>query len=408
MLWRKPIVISYALYITNYGVQSLCGLIVARIYLSEAYGQYSYFMGLSVLFATMAQFGTSQSFIALAGQRVDVKRLIIPFYMVRVAGFASVTVLAAIVFLLFAPHPLAYISLLLVLPLSVNAHPIFDYYGMTMEDVKINVLYDTLLFLIIFIFLVPFKARIEHIVLAKALTRLFAEVVKYVQIRVKIGIKGYSKRYFKWYLSRSKMFFVSRLILEAYARSEILLLGLFAPKAELGVYSAAQAFVEAAIFFNALLARVLFARLSQASSNYRKCRAVLLQSIRLNALFLLPIVLATWGFGSHFIYTYLLPDPSYHRSAVMLDILIVALVPAIFVNNTNLLLFSSKKSDYVSVHLIGLILNILIACPGYWLFSIEGYAVAIQAGRIICILCSLCMSKRQLTSLKHEVMPSGL
>lgn len=240
---------------------------IANYYLADIFGEYQFYMTLFMFLLAFSQMGTMQSFIVFAPKVQNSIRLIFATLFLRMIGYSIVTIFLFILFLFLNLPNIAFVFLLLFIPLTINLASILDYYHKTIIDVKYNFIFDGILFSTFTLIIIYYEMPITYIILARFLSKSLAEFMKYKYISNQIGNLIFSKKYLVWMYAKSKVFILNRMIVELYARSEILLLGLLATHKEVGLYSIAFTIYSAILMGEGLLARKLFPKLTKVFHN---------------------------------------------------------------------------------------------------------------------------------------------
>jgi O-antigen/teichoic acid export membrane protein len=386
----------YFFYLSNFSIVFFTNIYIANYYLADIFGEYQFYNTLFILFISVSQVGTLQSFTVLAPKISGNIKLIFATLILRVLGYLLVTLLLLVIFWFIKAPNIVYVFLLLFIPLTINLSTILDYYRKMNIDVKYNFVYDGILFSILVIYIIQLDLSIIYIVLARFLSKTISELMKYRYIVKNIGAFTYSRRYLIWMFIKSKVFIVNRIIVELYARSDILLLGLISTKKEVGIYAVSLALYNGLLMGEGLLARKLFPQLTKVFKDDKKVKKVLLLSIIYKGIYFVTIMLVTYYFLNNIIFTYLYNPEEYIKSSIILDIMLIGLFSHIFANNTNYLLMLKDKYLYIKRFSIGLFLNIILGMIFYNIYSLEGYTFAIQIVKIVMVSYSVYVSYKYL------------
>ncbi len=391
-------VTSYLLYLLHFSITFFINIHIANYYLSDIFGEYQFYNTLFVLFVSVSQMGTLQSFVVLAPKISNKIKLIFATLILRIIGYSLLTILLLIVFWLMRLPNIAYIFLLLLIPLTISLSSILDYYKKINIDVKYNFFFDGLLFATLTILIIQSELSIIYIVIARFISKSISELMKYKYIINNIGVFVFSKKYLIWMFIKSKVFIANRLIVELYARSDILLLGFIANKNEVGIYAVSLAIYNGLLMGEGLLARKLFPQLTKVFKDDKKVKEILMISILYKSIYFITVILFTYFFLNNIIFTYLYNPEEYMRSSIVLDFMLIGLFSHIFANNTNYLLMLKDNYLYIKRFTIGFVLNIILGIIFYEIYNLEGYTVAIQIVKIVMVSYSVYISYQYLNN----------
>lgn len=393
---------NYSIFIISYAIVFYTNILVANHYLAELYGQYQFFTNLIIFLLSVSQVGTTQSFIVFASKKINRGKLITSSYILRFLGFLAVALCMA-VFFFFTHQPLlAYLFVLYLLPQTVNIAPVLDFYKKSYVDTKYNFMFDVIPSLITTFICINLGFSIEVLVISRILTKTISEIFKLQYIRKNFSKLQYSWRYLKWLFKKSLIFIVNRFLVNFYSRSELLLLGFLTSGSLLGVYAAACSVSGAILMITGLMDRQLFPKQSQAFGNYEKTKNALVQSALIKSLYIIPVMILTYTFGSKIIFTMIFDKSEYFQSMYILNIMTIGYIANIFTNNTNLMLMKKDQGSYIKRFSLGIVLNIVLGYVFYLKFSIYGFAIAIVLVKLLTILYSITVSSKMLAELKDK------
>jgi|SaaInl8_200m_RNA_FD_contig_123_20420_length_6847_multi_10_in_1_out_2_8 O-antigen/teichoic acid export membrane protein len=394
---------SYAYYFAHFFIIFFLNIYIANYYLAEIFGEYQFYNTLLVLLIALSQMGTMQSFTVFAPKLKNSIKLVYATLLLRIIGYSIITLITFIIFLILDLSTLAFVFLLLFIPLTINLSSILDFYNKTIIDVKFNLIFDAVLFSIISLILIKMDLSIAYIVIARFFTKSIAEFLKYNYIVKYIGKTKISKKYVIWMYNKSKVFILNRIIVEMYARSDILLLGIFGTKKQVGLYAVALAIYNGIVMGEALMARKLFPKLTKAFNNFKETKRVITISILYKTVYFLSAIIITLLLLNDIVFTYLYVNNEYSQSSIILNIMLIGLFSHIFANNTNYLLMLKDKFLYIKRFLIGLVLNIILGYYFYQKFDLEGFTLAIQIVKIVMVSYSVYLSYSYINKKIREV-----
>lgn len=365
---------------------------IANHYMADIFGEYQFYMTLFMFLLAFSQMGTMQSFTVFAPKVKNSIKLIFATLILRIIGYTVVALLLLLLFFILNLPNIAFVFLLLYIPLTINLASILDYYQKIEIDVKYNFMFDASLFSALTFLVIENNMSILYIVFARFISKSFAEYMKYRYISSDIGNLKFSKKYLVWMYIKSRIFIFNRIIVELYAKSEVLLLGLLATHKDVGLYTVAFTIYSAILMGEGLLARKLFPKLTKAFHNDIEAKKILNLSILYKSAYFLTAILITYFILNKLIFTYLYNPDEYARSGNVLNFMLVGLVSHIFANNTNYLLMLKDKYLYIKRFSIGLVLNIFLGYIFFYFYDLEGYTLAIQMVKIIMVMYSVYIS----------------
>lgn len=391
---------SYVYYLIHYAVLFYVSTVIANHYLAETFGEYQYFVSLFSFLLSFSQMGTIQGFLVIAPRVPNQMKILAASLIVRGMAFIIVALLTFVVFMYLKIGIMGYLFIFVFFPLTMSLSEVFDYLDITQREVKYDMMFESTTFLSMVLLCVKTGQSIELVVIARFISKFLTEYMKFRYLKNNYNFSLPSFKYIVWFMRRCRAFLVNRIILDVYAKSEILFLGYIATKKELGVYSAATVIFSAMITGESLISRRLVPKLTKAYSDVVYIRKILIDSILIKMLYYVPAVavaLAVSGYAFPFIYR----SGEYAKSEIIFLIMLIGVVSQVFSNHTIFLLMNSRKLYFIRF-LFGALMNCFLGYLFYIKFSIEGYAASIQLVKLLMVAFSVFLTYYMLNRMIRE------